>query len=629
MRGHTHPAAAREPRLSALRAFAARLPAAGALVPADAAGRAALATLLLLLLTLATGITASPVLPLLAAALVLLVRYGVQAAWIAAPVLAALLLLGVASAAGDVGIRDVMSSLILAASAVPGLLWRREARRSADRMLRLDDIMAQAGRETSRRPSAAEQAAAELADLEVALAAVATRVGARSVVLWDVDRGTARPRAGSAGRPLVAVRLPGDPLGWAWEQDMRLRLEQTPRWTESGLRVIVERLRRFEDRGEILTFAFEPGRLPTEDLPMQEAAVYLRGLLALQEARAAAAADGRRLETLVGGLQRLPGELDLKTLATDLCETGISLTDGTGAAIGIWSGEEARVLAVAGGDGGPKPGDVFEAPASELGLAMRAGAPLVRDAERWTLGRTCVASADERWTERPRALIALPLRGASGAIGVMAVWTSRAPALDAHAVELLQALAPYAALHLEHAREYGELRDYADSDPLTQLPNRRAFEKTLATEAGRFERYGHPISLMVLDLDHFKGINDHYGHEAGDEVLRRAARTIAASVRDVDVAARLGGEEFVVLLPETSLAAAAEVAERVRAAIAAMPVQWRATTIPVRVSIGVSACPERVAGPGELLGSADAALYQAKGAGRDRVVTAPAQPTRT
>jgi diguanylate cyclase (GGDEF)-like protein len=626
MRRDPDPPPAREPRLRPLR-LPARWSAGTLVVPGDRrTRRLAALTAVLLAAALFTGHALSPLMPVLAAALVLLIRYADHPAWLAAPALASALLLAAAALTGEVDGAELASSLLLVAASAPGLAWRREARRSEARMLQLDELMARAQRDSGAAQNAAEQAAAELADLEVALGAVAARVNARAVVLWEVDayQGEARPRVGSPARPQVRVRLSGDPLGWAWEQDMRLRLEQTPRWAEPGLRVVAERLRRFEDRGELLTFAFDPPDLPQNDLVFEEAAVYLRGLLSLQEARALAAADGRRLATLIHGLRRMPGELALKTLATDLCHTAMSLTDGTGAVIGIWAGDEGRVLAAAGTDGGPKAGDSFEAPGSELGLAMRADSLIVRDAERWNIGRTSVASPDERWLSRPRALAALPLHGATGAIGVLAVWTSRAPALDEHAVELLHALSPYAALHLEHAREYGELRDYADRDPLTQLPNRRAFDKALALEAGRMERYGHPLALMVLDLDHFKAVNDRHGHEAGDEVLRRAARTIAASVRDVDIAARMGGEEFVVLLPETSLAAAAEAAERVRSAIAALPVEWNGTTIPVRVSVGVSACPERVSSTTDLVGSADAALYQAKAGGRNRVVTAPA-----
>jgi diguanylate cyclase (GGDEF)-like protein len=458
---------------------------------------------------------------------------------------------------------------------------------------------------------------------------VAERIGAVGVTLWTVDGYTAkaavRAVAGrlAPGRQVPGdIRLPGDPLGWAWDQGMRLRLEQAPRWAERGTAVTIEPLRRRDEHGELLTCAFAVQSGIPGDLPLDEAAVYVRGVMALQEARSGAAAAQRRLDTLVAGLQRLPGELDVDTLAADLCATACSLTEATGAAIGFWDGDEGEVLGVAGADGGPRPGDVFVPPYSELALAVRADTTLVRQAGEWALGRTCVAHHGERWTARPRAMAVLPLRGTAGTIGVLAVWTSRRGALDPQGLDALQGLSPYAALHLEHARAFGYLREHAERDPLTLLRNRRAFERLLAAETDRFERYRRPLAMLVLDLDHFKAINDRHGHEAGDEVLRSVARTLAACIRDVDTAARLGGEEFVVLLPETTLAAAVEVADRIRTAVAAAPVAWRTGLIPVTLSAGAAACPETVPLPEELMGVADRALYRAKHDGRNRVAAA-------
>jgi diguanylate cyclase (GGDEF)-like protein len=617
VRGHAHHAAAGESRLSRLE------------------GRVAAAAGVILLATLATGASASPVLPLLAAAIIALVRYVDRPAALAAPLVAALLLLAVDAIVGDAGTRALLGAGAMFMAAVPGLLWRREARRTLPGSMpvfegspAVSGRAAAAGHGVSGALHGFPVEDEEEADLETALAAVAARIGARSVVLWAVDgyHGVARPRAGSGGRSGIRVQLSGDPLGWVWEQDMRLRLEEPPRWAEPGSLVIAERLRRHEDRGELLTYAFHPAQAPRDDLPLEEAAVYVRGVTALQEARAGAAAGQRRLNTLVAGLRRIPGELEVETLAADLCATACSLTDATGAVVGVWHGEDGEVLAGAGDDGGPQAGDRFMAPYSELALAVRADTMLVRTAGEWTLGRTCVAHTGERWSARPRALAALPLHGAAGTIGVLAVWTSRDASLDPQALDALHALSPYAALHLEHARAFGHLREHAERDPLTLLRNRRAFEQTLVAETTRYERYRRPVCLLMLDIDHFKAINDQHGHEAGDEVLRAVSRTIAACVRDVDTAARFGGEEFIVLLPETRMEAAFDVAERIRATVAAAPVPWRAAEIPVTLSVGIAACPETAAQPQDLVGSADEALYRAKHDGRNRVVAAQAIP---
>jgi diguanylate cyclase (GGDEF)-like protein len=603
MRSNADTAAAGEPTLS----------------PAER--NAAAAAAVLLVAVVATGGTSSILLPLFVAAVIALIRYTHRPVVLLAPPAAGLVLLladALRPAGEGVGI---WTALAVVAASVPGLLWRREVRRGT---IRTQPVTAEPRADEPSHAQSVPAAADEKADLNRALASVATRVGARTAVLWDVDgyRGTARPRASSGVLPHGTVRLSGDPLGWCWEQGMRLRVEQTPRWAEPAMVVIADRLRRHADDGDIVTLSFSAGQGLPDELAFEEAAVYLRGVLALQEASAGAASLRRRLGSLLAGLGQIPGELELESLAHDLCLTAMNITEGTGAAIGFSDGVEGVILACAGNDGGPRAGDRFAAPSSELALAVRAGSKIVREAPEWTLGRTSVAHEEERWQTRPRALAALPLRGASGDVGVLGVWTSRGRTLDREGLDLLDALAPYAALHLEHARTYGRMRETAEQDPLTQLSNRRSFDQIFAAEANRFSRYGRPLSLLMLDIDHFKSINDQYGHEAGDEVLRRFASRMTSCIRDVDTAARLGGEEFVLLLPETSLAAAMEVAERVRATVAAQPVPWRAGVIPVRVSIGVSACPERVPRPAELIASADAALYRAKDGGRNRVVAA-------
>jgi len=159
----------------------------------------------------------------------------------------------------------------------------------------------------------------------------------------------------------------------------------------------------------------------------------------------------------------------------------------------------------------------------------------------------------------------------------------------------------------------------AFTDHLTGLANRRRFERQLAREIARTARYGHPFCLLMLDIDDFKRVNDTFGHAAGDEAIRRLAKALQEGIRGVDLAARMGGEEFAVLLTETAAARGLEVAERLRQAI-------KATEIPgvgsITVSIGVAESPSGAQTTRELLGCADAALYEAKREGRDRVMSA-------
>ena len=578
--------------------------------------------LLLLVLALATGGISSPLLIAVGAALVLIVRFAANPAESLAPVIAGLIVSAFETVFGAGGTAGVATGLLLAAAGIPGWLWRREKGRADERLAQLDDILAQARRGARGEAPAAAQV---LADLELALAAVADRIGAHTVMLWDVEvyRGRAEVRAASRGRPGHAVRLSGDPLGWVWEQGMRLRLDPTPRWADADLLVVADRLRHDEEEGQIVTYAFDGENLPVDDATFEQSAVYLRGLLSVQEARSRAAAREQRTNAILKTLERVPGDLDVETLMMRLCETAMEVAGATGAAIGVWTGDAGHVIAAAGPDGGPRPGDPFAPPTSELGLAVRADHMIVRDASAWTLGRTVLAWEGERWNHRPRCLAVLPLRNAAmGIEGVLAVWSARSPALKPDGLEMLPLLAPQITLNIEQARAFDQMRESAERDPLTQLRNRRAFDDVFAAETVRFARYGRPLSALVIDLDHFKSINDQFGHEAGDDVLCRTARIIEGSIRDIDTAARFGGEEFVVLLPETDIASAIDVAERIRATVAGTSIEHNGHTIPVRASIGVSACPDRVTLPAELIGSADAALYRAKGEGRNRVIAA-------
>ncbi|MBX3705636.1 MAG: diguanylate cyclase [Pseudomonadales bacterium] len=170
-----------------------------------------------------------------------------------------------------------------------------------------------------------------------------------------------------------------------------------------------------------------------------------------------------------------------------------------------------------------------------------------------------------------------------------------------------------------------EMETLAHTDPLTGLSNRRYFMQRLHEEIERARRHGHPLSVALLDLDHFKIINDTFGHDAGDQVLRAVARTIFGVKRSSDVAARFGGEEFALLLPETDPAGAARVAERLREAIESLLVPRPAgAPLSVTTSIGVATLHSPEAGLDNLLIRADRALYDAKRAGRNRVCDAAA-----
>ena len=169
------------------------------------------------------------------------------------------------------------------------------------------------------------------------------------------------------------------------------------------------------------------------------------------------------------------------------------------------------------------------------------------------------------------------------------------------------------------ASQVGEFQRLSSTDGLTGVHNHRHFQERLREEFRRAQRYDDALSLILLDLDHFKDVNDRFGHAAGDRVLREVASALQQGVRDTDLVARYGGEEFAVLLPRTHLTCALTVAERVRRELRALR-PGDEGRLQVTASLGVSSFPHRaVLSPEQLLLTADEALYQAKREGRDRV----------
>ena len=173
-----------------------------------------------------------------------------------------------------------------------------------------------------------------------------------------------------------------------------------------------------------------------------------------------------------------------------------------------------------------------------------------------------------------------------------------------------------------------ELHEISITDSLTALYNRKHLMETLDKEVARSERHKHTFALLVIDIDHFKEYNDTYGHLAGDEVLRRLAAVFKKSIRSCDYAARNGGEEFIVLLPEISAEDGVQAAERIRNQVAEKKFGSNKKPIVVTVSVGVAAYPKHGKDPESVIKKADGALYKAKEHGRNRVVLAGTTPKK-
>ena len=244
------------------------------------------------------------------------------------------------------------------------------------------------------------------------------------------------------------------------------------------------------------------------------------------------------------------------------------------------------------------------------------------------------ASLRETWARdgtqvSVRSVMALPFPIDGDSMGVFLLRrTEQEPRFDAADVEFASTVvrSGVAAIQRAHAIETARadnhrLEALAHTDPLTQLVNRRALTIRLVTEMERVRRYNAPLSMLLIDLDHFKLVNDTYGHMAGDDVLAAVAVLLQRAVRSVDLVARYGGEEFVVVLPETGRQGAVAFAERIREKVAAYNFSiGESQQIRITTSIGVATYPSpRLDSVEDLFRAADIALYRAKGNGRNLV----------
>jgi two-component system cell cycle response regulator len=219
------------------------------------------------------------------------------------------------------------------------------------------------------------------------------------------------------------------------------------------------------------------------------------------------------------------------------------------------------------------------------------------------------------------AAVALPIRSGNHPFGVLALYgrTSHRP-FTPEDVDALAALTRHVETAIENSFLFEEATRLSITDGLTSLWNRRQFDLRLEAERQRGVRFTEPFSVVLIDLDQLKAVNDTYGHPAGDALLIEVSRRLMGGIRDVDLVARFGGDEFGLILPSTGIAGALRVAEKVRGLIAGDPVDvGNGATVTATGSIGVASFPEHGSTGRKLVAAADAALYRAKAGGGDRV----------
>ena len=317
------------------------------------------------------------------------------------------------------------------------------------------------------------------------------------------------------------------------------------------------------------------------------------------------------LEALASMATRLEEESDSRAVAEALLE---AITDNFDFERALLIGEpdkdgDRAVLLAHHGDVNPDAGGYQPAEGSVLSQAGRS--------RRTQLVARLDPKADP-WLDAmmpgARHLVLVPLATEGRAIGVLVIEHSiRAGSrIEKRIVDMVERFASHGALALRNAWLLDEVHELAATDGLTKIANRMTFQDTLERELARAQREQGEVTLLMLDIDHFKRLNDSRGHQAGDEVLRQVAATLREQQRAYDTAARYGGEEFALILPGLGAGEAVEVGERVRQAIAA-------NGCGVTASLGVATYPNDALTEDALVGAADEALYQSKHGGRDRV----------
>lgn len=233
-------------------------------------------------------------------------------------------------------------------------------------------------------------------------------------------------------------------------------------------------------------------------------------------------------------------------------------------------------------------------------------------------GDTVVFTREEALSNL-ESLLVLPLITRDEAIGTLVVGTAEPGGISAERREMLEVIANQVAVSLQNARLYARMEQLATTDELTGLPNRRTFDDKLEEAVARHSRSERKFGLIMLDIDHFKAVNDTYGHAVGDAVLEDVAEVLEESVREIDVPARYGGEEFAVILEETDGEGIRQVAERIRRGVRSLEFQAGRESFQCTASLGFAVWPDDATDEHAIVEVADEALYASKENGRDRV----------
>lgn len=426
-------------------------------------------------------------------------------------------------------------------------------------------------------------------------------------VLFDISRTPTLRRLIETGQPWIISETLNNPAWIQIKQALPIRS-----WL--GAPVIVrQQVIAFICVDSFVPYAYQPEharRLATlassVSLALHNAQLYAQANEALER------------ERRLGDLMRaISSALDIDVILATVARLTMELAGADAVALGLLSADQRMLTNV----------HTFNMP--EPLMALQQGLGPVRQAfesRRSIVRQNIVLVGSDGTDYRISSAVGSPIIAGDQALGLLAIYHLRN---HRHFTErdgaMLDIVGRQTGIAISNARLFAETQRLATTDHLTGLFNRHYFFALAPRELERARRYRHSMALLVIDIDHFKSINDTYGHDAGDAVLRSVAERMRRELRDADILARFGGEEFIALLPETNLAGALHVAERLRTAVAVLPVMLQVQPLQVTISIGCAALDsinsaDRLE---QLIHHADRALYRAKTQGRNQVALNP------
>lgn len=433
---------------------------------------------------------------------------------------------------------------------------------------------------------------------------------------WNtgLERMTGIPRPEAAERPLLelaALVMDDENLPNADRSFSELYAEiasMTRSVLRSGSVIKIEReLQPTDKPSRFVHLLLFPLRMDSQNL----VGGILRDVTELKSTERAFRRQADQLETLRRSALDISAELGLETLLWLIAPRAIELMNGAAMALYLHNPDtDILEVAITMGDNQPPLEPFCKRGQGLPGQVWEKGEPVLL--EEYRTGRT-----DPFHRSLWGKVAGVPLVWGNDFIGVLFVFSD--VSFGRTDLKLLGLFGSHAAASIRNARMHRELHELAITDALTNIFNRHHFFELAEAAFGNARRYTLPLSALMMDLDFFKQVNDTHGHLAGDEVLRVSIQRCARIIRETDTFGRYGGEEFVMILPETDLLGAQVLAERLRQAVCKAPIPIGEQSIHITASFGVAQMTEETATLQELLNRADQALYKAKQAGRDQV----------